>query len=141
MKKTAGSCFFGVISLVSQASYAFSSGSGSIVDPFSPEKLTNTFFMLMVVLSALILSLIFFKKILIKHKNSMGEIKVISGVSLGPKEKVVLIKIRDTFIAVGVSSSTINTLYAFKEENSQENHEEYSDSFVKKLTESLKLGE
>ncbi|WP_428603154.1 flagellar biosynthetic protein FliO [Sedimenticola sp.] len=49
---------------------------------------------------------------------SKGEIAVLSGVSLGPRERAVLLRVGDTRLLVGVAPGRVQTLHVLEKESS-----------------------
>ena len=45
------------------------------------------------------------------QSGAQGVVKVVGGVMLGPREKVVVVEVGDTWLLVGVASGQVNTLH------------------------------
>jgi len=90
----------------------------------------------------LILLIIFFAAWFLKryaHVNGAvnGQLKVLGGIALGQREKVVLLQIGEEQIVVGVTSSQITHLYTLTEPIKIEEEDVISNRFSAKLQEAL----
>jgi len=64
-----------------------------------------------VVLAALIGGLWLLKRLSIAHGATAGGLRVIAGASVGPRERVVLVEVEDTWLLVGVAPGQVNALH------------------------------
>lgn len=92
----------------------------------------------LVVVIALILGLAWvLKKYGRLPSHNMVDMKVLGGLSLGTREKAILIEVENTRLLVGVTPGHIQTLHVLgesKENNSVENHSEKNISFSETLS-------
>lgn len=77
-------------------------GSGSIL---------QIMFSLLLVLAAIVLVGWLLKRMNVTHKGSGNLLKVIGGVAVGQRERVVLVEIEDTWLVIGVGPGQIRTLH------------------------------
>ena len=63
------------------------------------------------VLAALVGGLWLLKRISNAHGATAGGLRVIAGASVGPRERVVLVEIEDTWLVVGVAPGQVNALH------------------------------
>ncbi|MCL6414470.1 flagellar biosynthetic protein FliO [Aestuariirhabdus sp. Z084] len=68
-----------------------------------------------------------------------GKLKVLAGIPLGPRDRLVLVKVGDKQILLGASPGRINTLHVFDEPVIEDSDEPASD-FAQKLQEIVKRG-
>ncbi len=86
----------------------------------------------------LVLGLIMFLAWLIKRTNRFqatanGEMKIIAGLALGPKERAVLLQVGEQQILVGVTAQQIQTLHVLDKPISLDNSSEKPIVFADKL--------
>ncbi len=106
-------------------------GKSSSLDAFSATNLLNMFMGLAIVV-ALILGLAWvLKKYGKLPANNLVNMKVIGGLSLGTREKALLIEVENTRLLVGVTPGHIQTLHVFDEKLSS------TESFNKTLSQQL----
>jgi flagellar protein FliO/FliZ len=70
---------------------------------------------LMLVLFFIALALFLLKKVQSKAAQNNQYIKIINSLSIGPKEKIILLEVNQTYLLVGATANQIDTLYAFDE--------------------------
>ncbi|MBX3648519.1 MAG: flagellar biosynthetic protein FliO [Rhodocyclaceae bacterium] len=63
------------------------------------------------VIAALIGGLWLLKRLTSAHGPTGGALRVISGTSVGPRERVVLLEVEDTWLVVGVAPGQVNALH------------------------------
>lgn len=98
--------------------------------------ISNIAMTLAMVLSLFVLMAFLAKKTSLFRSYTMKELEVIGGTNISKRSKIVLIKVMDKKLLLGVSDNNINTLYAFEEEAGR--HEiSGNTSFDKTLAESL----
>lgn len=73
----------------------------------------NIFATLGVVIAVILLFAWIFKRIGYNQQSPNGLIKIISGLMLSPKEKIILIEVADQWVLVGITSGVMETLHAF----------------------------
>lgn len=64
-----------------------------------------------VVIAALVGGLWLLKRVSAPHGAAAGALRVIAGTSVGPRERVVLIEVEDTWLLVGVAPGQVNALH------------------------------
>lgn len=102
------------------------------IDAFSMMNILNMVMGLVIVI-ALILGLAWvLKKYGRLPSNNLVEMKVLGGLSLGTREKAVLIEVDNTRLLVGVTPGHIQTLHVLSANQSQQ-----SSSFDKKFTQEI----
>lgn len=73
----------------------------------------NVFATLGVVIAVILLFGWIFKRVGLNQKSPNGLIKIISGLMISPREKIILIEVADQWVLVGISSGVMETLHAF----------------------------
>jgi len=68
-------------------------------------------FSLVLVLAAVALVAWLMKRINLPQHGAASLLKVISGVAVGPRERVVLVEVNDTWLVVGVAPGQVRTLH------------------------------
>lgn len=81
------------------------------VDPFSTGSLTNLFLGLILVLVVFFCIAYVLNRLSGTSTNSRGYINVIDTMHLGTREKIVLLKVGDSCIVLGVSPGGVKTLH------------------------------
>ncbi len=79
--------------------------------PDAGASLLQVFLGLGVVIAALIGSLWLLKRVSAPHGAAAGTLRVIAGASVGPRERVVLLEVEDTWLVVGVAPGQVNALH------------------------------
>lgn len=64
-----------------------------------------------VVIAAVIGGLWLLKRLSATHGAIAGSLRVIAGASVGPRERVVLVEVEDTWLLVGVAPGQVNALH------------------------------
>lgn len=67
---------------------------------------------LLLVLAAVVLVAWVLKRINLPQSGSASALKVISGVAVGQRERVVLVEVNDTWLVVGVAPGQVNALHS-----------------------------
>lgn len=67
---------------------------------------------LVLVLVAIVLAAWFLKRINLPQHGPGNMLKVISGVAVGQRERIVLIEVKDTWLVVGVAPGQVRTLHS-----------------------------
>lgn len=68
-------------------------------------------FSLILVLAAVALVAWIMKRINLPQRGAASLLKVLSGVAVGPRERVVLMEVNDTWLIVGVAPGQVRTLH------------------------------
>lgn len=82
--------------------------SGSIV---------QIIFSLLLVLAAIVMVAWLLKRMNVSQQGNGSQLKVLGGVAIGQRERVVLLEIEDTWLVVGVGPSQIRTLHTLPKSN------------------------
>ena len=77
----------------------------------SSGSIVQIIFSLLLVLAAIVLVAWMLKRMNLAQQGSAGNLKVIGGVAVGQRERVVLVEIEDTWLVVGVGPGQIRTLH------------------------------
>ncbi|OGS99686.1 MAG: flagellar biosynthetic protein FliO [Gallionellales bacterium RIFCSPLOWO2_12_FULL_59_22] len=77
----------------------------------STDGIVQILFSLLLVLAAIVLVAWLIKRINVAQQNSRHLLKVLGGVSIGQRERIVLVEIKDTWLVVGVGPGQIRTLH------------------------------
>lgn len=80
-------------------------GSGSIM---------QIMFSLLLVITAIVLVAWLLKRMNVTRQGTGSQLKVISGVAIGQRERIVLVEIEDTWLVVGVGPGQIRTLHTLQ---------------------------
>jgi flagellar protein FliO/FliZ len=105
---TAIKFLFPLLMLAASASAAVPTREAGNVAPAT--GLLQIFLGLIAVLALMAAAAWFFKKMGPVSKGNMVPVKIVGGVSLGNRERVMVIEIADQWIVLGVTASQINTL-------------------------------
>lgn len=81
------------------------------VQTSTAAALFQTFLALVVVLGVLYAFLWVLRRYTPAQTGAQGVVKVVGGVMLGPREKVVVVEVGDTWLLLGVTSSQVRTLH------------------------------
>jgi len=71
-------------------------------------------FSLLLVLAAIVLVAWLLKRMNVAQQGSGHLLKVLGGVSIGQRERIVLIEVKDTWLVVGVGPGQIRTLHTLQ---------------------------
>lgn len=84
----------------------------AVVQTSTAAAVFQTLLALVVVLGVLYAFLWVLRRYAPVQTGAQGVVKVVGGVMLGPREKVVVVEVGDTWLLLGVTSSQVNTLHA-----------------------------
>jgi len=105
------------------------------VSPIGMETVFSTAGGLMVII-VLIFGLAWaFKRYTHLPKGSGQTVKVVGGVSLGPRERVVVVEVDDTRLVLGVAPGRVQTLHVLTKKSDEESE------FAQQLSQELKGGQ
>jgi flagellar protein FliO/FliZ len=76
----------------------------------SAGSVLQIIFSLLLVLAAIVLVAWLLKRLNLPQQGSRNLIKVISGVAVGQRERIVLVEVDDTWLVVGVAPGSVRTL-------------------------------
>jgi len=79
--------------------------------PLSSTALVETFLGLLLVLAIIVILAWLIKRTNRFHATANGEMKIIAGLSLGPRERAVLLQVGEQQILVGVTAQHVQTLH------------------------------
>lgn len=77
----------------------------------SSSSIVQIIFSLLLVLAAIVLVAWLLKRMNLAQQGTAGHLKVIGGVAIGQRERVVLVEVDDTWLVVGVGPGQIRTLH------------------------------
>lgn len=77
----------------------------------SSGSIVQIIFSLLLVLAAIVLVAWLLKRMNLAQQGTAGHLKVIGGVAIGQRERVVLVEVDDTWLVVGVGPGQIRTLH------------------------------
>jgi flagellar protein FliO/FliZ len=77
----------------------------------SSGSIVQIIFSLLLVLAAIVLVAWMLKRMNLAQQGTVGNLKVVGGVAIGQRERVVLVEIDDTWLVVGVGPGQIRTLH------------------------------
>ena len=111
--------------------------------PLATEPVSATQYLQMVLGLLLVLAVIFGLAWLIRRMGQFtapvsGQLRVLGGVSVGQREKVVVVQIADTQLVVGVAPGQVNTLHVFDKPVLTTDGRPASESFASRLQAALK---
>lgn len=87
---------------------------------------------LIVVITLMLVFLFLVKKIKYSGFSNKKYMNIISCLSVGPKEKILLVEVNQVFLLLGVTSSHIETLYSFNQlDQVSSGNQEDNASFVR----------
>lgn len=78
----------------------------------SPGGVLQVIFSLLLVLAAVVLVAWVLKRINLPRHGAGSLLKVVSGVAVGQRERIVLVEISDTWLVVGVAPGQVRTLHS-----------------------------
>ncbi len=81
-------------------------------NPVSPGSILQVIFSLLLVLAAVVLVAWVVKRINLPQQGAGNLLKVISGVAVGQRERIVLVEVNDTWLIVGVAPGQVRTLHS-----------------------------
>lgn len=82
-----------------------------VVSPLSLSGALQVLLGLLVVLAAIGVTVWLLKRFPIGQQAMGGLVKVVGGVALGPRERLILVEVGDTWLLLGVAPGQINTLH------------------------------
>jgi flagellar protein FliO/FliZ len=78
----------------------------------SSGSILQVIFSLLLVLAAVVLVAWILKRINLPQHGAGSVLKVISGVAVGQRERIVLVEVKDTWLVVGVAPGQVRTLHS-----------------------------
>src|SRR3989338_4943474 len=80
----------------------------------SSGSIVQIIFSLLLVLAAIVLVAWLLKRMNVAQQGSGHLLKVLGGVSIGQRERIVLVEVKDTWLVVGVGPGQIRTLHTLQ---------------------------
>ena len=122
---------------------AFSKESALPTGSLVTEPVSTTQYLQMVLGLLLVLGVIFSIAWLIRRMGQFAgpanaQVKILGGVNVGQREKVVVIQIADTQLVIGVAPGQVNTLHVFDKPVLQNEGKSVSETFAARLQSALK---
>lgn len=105
-----------VITSLSASAYATEGTRPAYTPPpaVSSGSIVQIIFSLLLVLAAIVLVAWLLKRMNVAQQGSGHLLKVLGGVSIGQRERIVLVEIADTWLVVGVGPGQIRTLHTLQ---------------------------
>lgn len=104
--------------LATSALVCFAEGTRPVYTPPPPAvstgSLVQIIFSLLLVLAAIVLVVWVLKRMNVAQQGSSNLLKVVGGVAIGQRERIVLVEVKDTWLVVGVGPGQIRTLHTFQ---------------------------
>ncbi|HCA27174.1 MAG TPA: flagellar biosynthetic protein FliO [Betaproteobacteria bacterium] len=94
------------------AAYSAAAPAAIPPSPLSFSRLLQVALGLSIVLAAVVGMTWLLRRFTSGHGLAGGALKIISGVAVGPKERVVLVELRDTWLVLGVAPGQVNMLHS-----------------------------
>lgn len=122
-----------VLCLLSSGAHAAEAGRPAYSPPppaVSSGSIVQIIFSLLLVLAAVLLVAWLLKRLNVVRQGAERRLKVLGGISVGQRERIVLVEIEDTWLVVGVGPGQIRTLHTLRkaEEKEQEAGESSQNS-------------
>ncbi len=105
----------------------------SLNSPVSLATLAETAFGLIIVLGFIVLLAWLVKRTNQLQTSANGKLKIIAGLALGTRERIVLIEAGNEQILVGVTAQQIQTLHVLKEPIDSDSSTQPTNGFAEKL--------
>lgn len=80
----------------------------------SSGSIMQIIFSLLLVLAAIVLVAWLLKRMNVAQQGSVHLLKVLGGVSIGQRERIVLVEVKDTWLVIGVGPGQIRTLHTLQ---------------------------
>lgn len=88
----------------------------------SSGSIVQIIFSLLLVLAAIVLVAWLLKRMNVVRQGSGNLLKVLGGISIGQRERIVLVEVQNTWLVVGVGSGQIRTLHTLDRPNINAQH-------------------
>ena len=112
--------FLSAILLAAPVSATAVEGTRPTYTPLPPAvssgNIVQIIFSLLLVLAAILLVAWLLKRMNVAQQGSGNLLKVLGGVAVGQRERIVLIEVNDTCLVVGVGPGQIRTLHTFQKQ-------------------------
>lgn len=107
----------------------------------SSSGIVQIIFSLLLVLAAIVLVAWLLKRMNIVQHSSGNLLKVVGGVAIGQRERIVLVEVKDTWLVVGIGPGQIRTLHTLQKQELQNTEDstgtQHSESKFAKLLSSV----
>ncbi|MCW5588191.1 MAG: flagellar biosynthetic protein FliO [Legionellales bacterium] len=87
---------------------------------FGAGKIIQAFIMLIFIIALILILAFFLKRSVLYRGAATGNLKIISTLPLGTKERIVLIQTQENKLLVGVTAHSIRTLHVFNQKQDVE---------------------
>lgn len=94
----------------------------------SSGSIVQIIFSLLLVLAAIVLVAWLLKRMNVAQQGAGNLLKVVGGVAIGQRERVVLLEVKDTWLVIGVGPGQIRTLHTLQKPLDTRQDEEVSTS-------------
>ncbi|RUR05933.1 flagellar biosynthetic protein FliO [Legionella sp. km772] len=121
--------------LISAATFATSTTAPAVLNHSELVKILTG---LLLVLFVIFLLSWLIKRFNVVQLSSSKGFNVIASMTLGPKERILLIKVGARYLLIGIGTSTVNTLYDFGEQKPEGFDVENKSSFADLLKSTLR---
>jgi flagellar protein FliO/FliZ len=105
--------------------------------PLNTGTLFETLFGLLIVLGCIVLVAWLLKRTNRFHTSANGQLKIIAGLALGARERIVLVQVGEQQLLVGITSQQIQTLHVLDQPIDSEEATPISAPFAEKLNQAL----
>jgi flagellar protein FliO/FliZ len=119
--------------LLSAPSFAEDKQLASLNSPISLASLAETAFGLLIVIGFIVLLAWLIKRTNQLQTSANGKLKIIAGLPLGTRERIVLVEVGKEQILVGVTAQQIQTLHVLKEPINSDDATAPTSQFATKL--------
>jgi flagellar protein FliO/FliZ len=85
----------------------------------SSSSIVQIIFSLLLVLAAIVLVAWLLKRMNVAQQGSGNLLKILGGVAIGQRERIVLVEVKDTWLVVGVGPGQIRTLHTLQKQEFQ----------------------
>ena len=130
--------------LSSSAALAVVESGKKIVEPITYGHVANWVLGLIVVLSLFFTCIWFMKKMGVMSVNAKDNMKIVAGLSLGGREKILLVQVGKKQLVLGVAPGTVNNLLVLEgedcvfQERLDTNTQQAENDFSQKLKQMMK---
>jgi flagellar protein FliO/FliZ len=119
--------------LLSAPSFAEDKQLASLNSPISLASLAETAFGLLIVIGFIVLLAWLIRRTNQLQTSANGKLKIIAGLPLGTRERIVLVEVGKEQILVGVTAQQIQTLHVLKEPINSDDATAATSQFATKL--------
>jgi flagellar protein FliO/FliZ len=105
--------------------------------PLNTGTLFETLFGLLIVLGCIVLVAWLLKRTNRFHTSANGQLKIIAGLALGARERIVLVQVGEQQLLVGITPQQIQTLHVLDKPIDSEETTPVSASFAENLNQAL----